>query len=155
MREEIAVARKSAGMSEFQLASELEVPAWLVDVVEHGIMNCDGEMITAENLVPESEMEKLTRSLSEVSDHLTLPQETPDEDCDDGFTYYFPVTISSQSLLDELEAILGDAWSALQIRSLEWLMFKYKLYSERMHQLKKEANAEKLKRHLLAMVKKL
>ncbi len=146
LREELAAARKSTGLSDYRFANELGVQTWMVDAVENGILDGDGNRISAEQLLPQKDIQWMCDSLKELEDDPLPPQEATDGESDDRFTYYFPVTVSWRALMDEMQEILSsigarNQWEKLGLLSVNWLMFKWKLYCRNLDQREREAKA--------------
>lgn len=159
----IGEIRRALGLSHIAFARALNMPAWQIEIAEHGVWVCsNGEMmrLTLEDLVPELKMDALLKKITQtfrLSEKKLRKAENADmpdacESVKHELTFYFPLTISLQFLNDELDELLSslnveslphDVRRKLEKDGLENLMLHYRIFFDGMlREGKREAAME-------------
>lgn len=103
LTKQIAQARKAAGMSHWEFARMLDVPVCFTEILENGILFCDGENHFSRwpgCPLTGVELGKIAGALSGGAGSLPGKQRIDEE-----FVFYYPITVNSNALMDEARCI--------------------------------------------------
>lgn len=103
---ELRELRRAKGMSTVRFASELDEPVWLIDVIEHSDDELSRNLCS---LLPKRELEAVQRAIQRLQSAGRVPRadtrggkSAPSEEQ----TFYLPVTISHDGLMDAMDLLM-------------------------------------------------